>query len=61
MRSQIACAEIELAAMVAENMQRQIEGKSLAYSEKSFIDVIDKYGIHHNAVVGYLAGRDYET
>jgi hypothetical protein len=41
-------AEIEMNGMIAENKQREHEGKSLAYVEKDFINLIEKYGIHHN-------------
>lgn len=42
-------AEIEMQAMIAENKQREIEGKSMAYTEEAFMELIEKYGIHHNA------------
>lgn len=42
-------AEIAMNGMIAENKQREIQGDSMAYTEKDFIELIDKYGIHHNA------------
>lgn len=50
---QMLQAEIEMNAMIAENKQREIEGKSMAYTEKSFIDLIENYSIHHNAFPFY--------
>lgn len=47
-KMQLLQAEIEMNAMIAENKQREIEGKSMAYTEDSFIKLVDKYGIHHN-------------
>jgi len=38
--------------MVAENKQREIEGKSMAYTEQQFNDLILKNGCHHNGVLG---------
>lgn len=46
-------AEIEMNAMIAENKQREHLGKSLAYDEKAFMDLIEKYNIHHNAFPFY--------
>ena len=48
------CAQIECAGMVAENKQREVEGKSMAYVEEDFLKLPDKHGIHHNAVISYL-------
>ena len=48
------CAQIECAGMVAENKQREVEDKSMAYVEESFLKLPDKYGIHHNAVISFL-------
>jgi len=42
-------AEIEMNAMVAENKQREIERKSMAYTEKAFHELIEKHSIYHNA------------
>ena len=52
--AQTACALIKMEAMKAENMQRQILGQSMAYNEKDFTGLIDKYGIHHNGVLTQL-------
>ena len=50
-QSQIACAMIEMEAMKAANSQHPTDQP---YEEKAFLDLIDKYGIYHNAVVGTL-------
>ncbi len=42
-------AEIEMNGMIAENKQREIEGKSMAYTEKEFNDLVERYHIYHNA------------
>ena len=49
------CAQIECAGMVAENEQRKAVGYSMAYTGEDFDRVINKYGIHHNAVISYLS------
>jgi hypothetical protein len=50
--SQTACALIELEAMKAENANRAMRGETQAYGEQAFNDLINRYGIHHNAVIG---------
>lgn len=42
-------AEIEMNGMVAENKQREIEGKAMAYTEEDFMALIERHRIHHNA------------
>ena len=49
--SQIASALIELESMKAENMQREHLGQSMAWDESSFMSLIDKYQLGHNAVL----------
>ena len=51
--NQIACDQIELEAMKMANREKLTPG--FAYREKDFRALIDKYGISHNAVLGYLA------
>ncbi len=53
-QSQVACALIEMEAMKAANVEREQRGESLAYDEAAFMAIIDKYGIHHNAVIGFM-------
>lgn len=52
--AQAACANAEIAAMQAENQQRVLQGYSIAYNERAFMDVQNKYLIEHNAVIEYL-------
>ncbi len=49
--SQSVCALIEAMGMAAENQQRAHRGESAAYVEGAFTDLIEKYGIYHNAVL----------
>ena len=55
-QAQTACAIIEAAGMTAENKQREACGHSMAYVEDDFDAVIQKYGIHHNAVLSLFEG-----
>lgn len=50
-QAQTACATIEAMGMVAENAHRQANGLSIAYGVEQFHAVIERYGIHHNAVL----------
>jgi len=52
-KMQLLQAEIEMNAMIAENKKREILGESIAYDEKDFMELIEKYGIHHNAFPFY--------
>lgn len=52
-KMQLLQAEICMQSMISENKQREMLGASMAYTEKDFIDLIDKYGIHHNAFPYY--------
>lgn len=54
LNSQITSALIEAMGMQAENMQRKQENKSMAYNDKAFFDLIEKYGIDSNSVISYL-------
>lgn len=54
LRSQILCAEIELQAMLVANQIRESHGEVAAYPEQAFMDLINKYGIGHNDVLGAL-------
>lgn len=41
-------AEIKMHGMIAENKIRELNGNSLAYDDKAFIDLIEEHAIHHN-------------
>jgi hypothetical protein len=53
--SQTACALIEMQGMVAANTLREDQGHTIAYDESAFLKLIEKYGIHHNAVLNRLS------
>lgn len=44
-------ARIEMEGMIAENKQREHLGLSMAYVEKDFQALIEKHGVHHNALI----------
>ena len=46
-------AEIEMNAMKAENLRLKMIDESPKYNEKDFMNLIDKYGIYHNAFPFY--------
>lgn len=50
--AQSVCALAEIEGMKALNKEREAQGAALAYSDDAFLKVPDKYGIHHNAVIG---------
>ena len=52
--SMATCAQIEMESMKAANRERENQGLTLAYGEKDFMGLIEKWGIHHNAVVTHL-------
>jgi len=53
-QSQCVCAMAEIEGMKAENMQRQVLGQSMAYTDADFVKVISSYYIGHNDVISYL-------
>ena len=46
---QMLQAEIELKGMIAENKQREHLKLSMAYVYEDFMNLVEKYSIHHNA------------
>ena len=58
--SQSVAAMIAAMGMAAENKQREHRGESLAYSDKSFFDLIEEFGLGHNNVIAILNGLDAE-
>ena len=50
--AQTACALIEMHAMEAQNRQDASVGRNPTYVQSDFLGLIEKYGLHHNAVVG---------
>ena len=49
--AQAVCALAEIQGMKALNDYRKILGHQIAYDDGPFVEVIEKYGIHHNAVI----------
>ncbi len=47
----------EIQGMVAENTFREQKGETVAYGEEAFLAVIEKYGIHHNAVLSLYGNQ----
>lgn len=54
--AQVVCALAEIAAMQAENNERERRGEAAAWNFTHFMAVQDKYLIGHNAVISYLTG-----
>jgi len=50
--SQVVCARIEMEAMKMANKEKLTPG--LAYGEKAFRNLIAKYQIGHNDVIGFF-------
>lgn len=50
-------ATIEAMAMSAENQHRLLNGQALAYTEKSFMDLLDKYNVGHNSFHYMVVGQ----
>ena len=55
--TQSLCAFAEIQGMLALNHERALHGYSLAYDEEAFLDVPNKYGLAHNAVIDFLGGQ----
>ncbi len=51
LNARVACALIEMHGMVAENAQRAIEDKSMAYTEEAFYRIIERNGLGYNTVM----------
>ena len=53
--SQSVCALAKIEGMKAENMNRQIRGESMAYTDKDFFSVIHEYAIDHNPLLKFFS------
>ena len=53
-KSQIACAMIELEAMKIANHMRISNNLSPAYGEEQMLNLMGRYGLHHNTVIDLL-------
>jgi hypothetical protein len=45
----LLCARIELEGMIADNKQSELTGDVPAYVEDDFLNIINAYGLGHNA------------
>jgi hypothetical protein len=54
LNTQVACVMIELEAMKAENMERQMLGQSMTFVQDDFMNLIAKYDIGCNDVIKRL-------
>jgi len=52
--AQSVAAYAEIESMKAMNAMRKDQGYAQAYPEEAFLAVIEKYCLHHNAVVGFF-------
>lgn len=48
--AQAACALIEMASMQAQDRHWERQGAVSTYTDADYLALIEKYGIHHNAV-----------
>jgi hypothetical protein len=55
--SQSACMLAEMEAMKATNAMPFAGTQTILYSPADFEALPTKYGVHHNAVVGWFTGR----
>ena len=44
-------ALIEAKGMEAENMQRQIQGDSMAYTERDFLEILKSHELEYNSMI----------
>lgn len=54
--AQAVSAMAEIEAMKAANAKRTDQGYAQAYPEEAFVQVIDRYGISHNAILTLFHG-----
>ena len=53
--SQVACMQVEIAAMQARNdLDRSLGFSTLTYSPADFRELVNKFGLGHNDVITYL-------
>lgn len=54
--AQAVAATAEIEGMKAENQHRLSNGGSILYGEDAFSNVIERYGLHHNALLTLFHG-----
>jgi len=52
--AQSVAAFAEIQGMVADNQVKQIDKRKPTYGKYQFDQVIEKYGIHHNALLSFF-------
>lgn len=55
--AQAACAQVEAIGMASTNATMLAMGNGPKYLTEDFEALIEKYGIHHNAVIALFTGR----
>lgn len=48
---------IEAMGMQAKNQERLSEGKTIAYDDVAFINIVEDRGLHHNSLMTQLYGE----
>lgn len=54
--AQVASMLVEMEAMKVENVLRSIKGFVPKYDGGDFLALPEKYGVHHNAIIGLFNG-----
>ena len=52
--ARLVAANIEMNAMLVANREREMNGLALAYGEADFMELVEKYHIYQNQIVGDL-------
>lgn len=55
--SQTVCALIEAMGMQGSNLAMELGQNFKPYMKADFEALLEKYGIHHNAVISFIQGR----
>ena len=55
--AQAVAAQAEIEGMKAENTHRESLGYTIAYDGHAFFSVIERYGLHHNAIMSVYNGE----
>lgn len=52
-QGQVMMAQLQMQAMIAENAEREDQGKALAHGPEEFLAVQARFCISHNAVIQF--------
>ncbi len=55
--AQAACMHAEIEGMRSENLAAAVNSEPPPYRKADFDALPVRYGLHHNAVIGYFTGR----